>query len=269
MNERTPAPQRHHEEREHADGHVVAVHHVRTRIVRGKRWRHEGADHRQDRERQRAARYREYTGAHGCQHQQPQALRRGQVTEQGISAVGREIGDAERCTAECQRDGTPMRQSRREERGVAECSHRRDAEAELECGRRVEVDGGITQQSAHANDHQCPADFRGPVAADDPGEQAAGSPFERRVTAFQRDDRYKYRGNNRQKDQSHHSISPRLVSAVNGACLASPPGEILKGSDTPTSGIKRRDHVHNSGETVATDAALRRLATPFRLAAPV
>jgi hypothetical protein len=45
---------------------------------------------------------------------------------------------------------------------------------------------------------------------------------------------------------------PLPGSAVNVASLAALLGKILKGSETPTSGIKRRDHVHNSRETVVT-----------------
>src|SRR6187402_196620 len=45
---------------------------------------------------------------------------------------------------------------------------------------------------------------------------------------------------------------PLFGSVLNGACLATLRGEIRKGSETPTSGIQRRDHVHKSRETVVT-----------------
>ena len=98
-----------------ADRHVVAVHHARARIVHGERGRDERSHHRQHRERQGAARHREYAGADRRQHQQAQALHRGQISEQRKSAVRREVRDTERRAAERERDDAALRVGRREE----------------------------------------------------------------------------------------------------------------------------------------------------------
>ena len=165
VDERPPATDGNHEQREHAGRGIVAIHDLRARIVQRKRRRKKRTQHREETQRQRAARYCIHSRAQCGQCQQGNTRGVVQVAEKGEGTVRREVGDAKRSASEGKGHCAPGFALPGQRRGQAKHARCRDSGAQLDGRSEIEIDEGVAQQRPDAHHQQSPADLGRPVAA--------------------------------------------------------------------------------------------------------